>query len=170
MCRLSSTVMRGKMCRPSGTCAMPRCTILCIGRLVMSSPSKVMEPSRARGLPQMVIRQRGLARPVGADQGHDLARPDSTSRFSTPRWRHSRCTIRGWSASHPPKTQRRHGRVGRSGAKPIPAIHQHNRAPEVMDGRDTLRFAARCPAMTDDKIVHHAAPACASSSVPDRRR
>jgi hypothetical protein len=47
--------MRGKMRRPSGDWAIDMRAILCVGMLVMSWPSKMIEPRRARGLPKIVI-------------------------------------------------------------------------------------------------------------------
>ena len=47
--------MREKMRRPSGACAMRSRAISCVGRRVMSCPSNTIEPSRARGLPKIVI-------------------------------------------------------------------------------------------------------------------
>ena len=82
ICRFSSTVMRGKMRRPSGAWAMPRRTISCVGSWVMSSPSKTMLPAPRARVAADRHQQRRLAGAVGADQGDDLARP-STSR-STP--------------------------------------------------------------------------------------
>ena len=47
--------MRGKMRRPSGDWAIDSREIICVGRLVMSVPSNVILPRRARGAPKMVI-------------------------------------------------------------------------------------------------------------------
>ena len=41
--------MRGKMRRPSGDCAIPSRMISCVGFCVMSWPSKLTVPERARG-------------------------------------------------------------------------------------------------------------------------
>jgi hypothetical protein len=49
------TVMRTKMRRPSGACAILSRAISWVGSCVMSRPAKVMRPSRARGLPKIVI-------------------------------------------------------------------------------------------------------------------
>ncbi len=56
--------MRGKMRRPSGTCATPRRTIWKVGSAVMSSPSSRIVPLRARGLPQIVISRVDLPAPL----------------------------------------------------------------------------------------------------------
>ena len=56
--------MRGKMRRPSGDCAMRSRAISCVGMPVMSRPSKVIDPSRARGLPQIVIISVDLPAPL----------------------------------------------------------------------------------------------------------
>ena len=55
ICRFSNTVMRGKMRRPSGDWAIDSRAIWCVGRPVMSLPSKVIRPRRARGAPKIVI-------------------------------------------------------------------------------------------------------------------
>jgi hypothetical protein len=55
ICRFSNTVMRGKMRRPSGDWAIDRRAIMCVGKLVMSTPSNVIRPWRARGAPKIVI-------------------------------------------------------------------------------------------------------------------
>lgn len=47
--------MRGKTRRPSGDCATPERMMAWVGRAVMSSPSSVTRPDRARGSPQMLI-------------------------------------------------------------------------------------------------------------------
>ncbi len=47
--------MRGKMRRPSGDWAIDSRAIRCVGNAVMSLPSKVIRPRRARGAPKMVI-------------------------------------------------------------------------------------------------------------------
>ena len=70
--------MRGKIRRPSGDWAMPSRMISCVAIRVMSRPSKRIEPARACGSPQIDIISVRLARPVGADQRHDLARRDVT--------------------------------------------------------------------------------------------
>ena len=62
--RFSRTVMRGKMRRPSGDWAMRRRAISWVGRRVMSRPWKRIEPSRARGSPQMVIIRVDLPAPL----------------------------------------------------------------------------------------------------------
>ncbi len=64
ICRFSITVMRGKMRRPSGDCAMRRRAISCVGMWVMSVPAKVIVPVRARGLPKMVIISVDLPAPL----------------------------------------------------------------------------------------------------------
>ena len=64
ICRFSSTVMRGKMRRPSGDCAMRSRAISWVGICVMSRPSKMIVPSRARGLPQIVIISVDLPAPL----------------------------------------------------------------------------------------------------------
>ena len=56
--------MRGKMRRPSGDCAMRSRAISCVGNLVMSRPAKVIAPSRARGLPKIVIIRVDLPAPL----------------------------------------------------------------------------------------------------------
>ena len=66
--------MRGKMRRPSGDWAMRSRAISCVGNCVMSLPSKMNRPVRARGIPKIVIIKRGLAGAVGTDQSDDLAR------------------------------------------------------------------------------------------------
>ena len=55
ICRFSSTVMRGKMRRPSATARCPAARSRASACCVMSRPSKTIVPARARGLPQMVI-------------------------------------------------------------------------------------------------------------------
>ncbi len=47
--------MRGKIRRPSGAWAIESREIICVGRLVMSLPSNVIRPRRARGAPNIVI-------------------------------------------------------------------------------------------------------------------
>ena len=42
------TVMRGNRRRPSGLCAIPLLTIVCGAAVVMSPPSKRIEPCRGR--------------------------------------------------------------------------------------------------------------------------
>ena len=64
ICRFSSTVMRGKMRRPSGDCASLSRAISCVGSCVMSRPSKTISPSRARGLPHTVIIRVDLPAPL----------------------------------------------------------------------------------------------------------
>ena len=55
ICRFSSTVMRGKMRRPSGDCAMRSRAISCVGMSVMSWPARIRcGPPRA-GSPKIVI-------------------------------------------------------------------------------------------------------------------
>ena len=56
--------MRGKMRRPSGDWAIDRREIMCVGKLVMSWPSKVMRPRRARGAPKIVIMVVDLPAPL----------------------------------------------------------------------------------------------------------
>ena len=56
--------MRGKMRRPSGACASFSRAISWVGSRVISRPSKVMVPSRARGLPQTVIIKVDLPAPL----------------------------------------------------------------------------------------------------------
>ena len=62
--RFSATVMREKMRRPSGDCAMPSRAIWCVGSSVMSCPSNRMRPWRARGLPKIVIISVDLPAPL----------------------------------------------------------------------------------------------------------
>ena len=52
--RFSSTVMRGKMRRPSGDWARPSVTILCAGTSSIRLPSKEIEPRAGRSSPEMV--------------------------------------------------------------------------------------------------------------------
>jgi hypothetical protein len=58
------TVMRGKMRRPSGDCAMRIRAISWVGISVMSAPAKVILPARARGLPKIVIISVDLPAPL----------------------------------------------------------------------------------------------------------
>ena len=51
--RLSATVSSGKISRPSGTCTMPRATILSIDSPATSSPSKRMRPPASGTTPEM---------------------------------------------------------------------------------------------------------------------
>ena len=74
--------MRGKMRRPSGAWAIERAMISWVGSWVMSSPSKVIAPSRARGLPQIVIISVDLPAPLAPIRV--TIWPSCTSR-STPR-------------------------------------------------------------------------------------
>ncbi|MCY1460239.1 hypothetical protein D9M71_777840 [compost metagenome] len=53
--RFSATVRSLKTRRPSGEMAMPLRMMWCVSLWVMSSPSKVIVPCFARGLPQTVI-------------------------------------------------------------------------------------------------------------------
>ncbi len=55
ICRFSNTVIRGKMRRPSGDWAIDRRAIRWVGKPVMSLPSKLILPRRARGAPKIVI-------------------------------------------------------------------------------------------------------------------
>ena len=64
ICKFSSTVMREKMRRPSGACASLSRAISWVGVCVMSWPANVIEPSRARGLPQTVIISVDLPAPL----------------------------------------------------------------------------------------------------------
>ena len=73
ICRFSSTVMRGKMRRPSGDCAMRSRAISWVGSWVMSLP---VEGDRAVARARVAAdrhHQRRLAGAVGADQRDDLA-------------------------------------------------------------------------------------------------
>ena len=96
ICRFSSTVMRGKMRRPSGACASLRRAISWVGRRVMSRPAKAMLPSRARGLPQMVIISVDLPAPLAPIRV--TISPSLTSR-STPLQRHH-AAVEGLDAAH----------------------------------------------------------------------
>ncbi len=62
--RFSSTVMRGKMRRPSGDWAMPSCMIWSVGMRLMSRPENTIEPSRIRGEPQIDISSVDLPAPL----------------------------------------------------------------------------------------------------------
>ena len=73
--------MRGKMRRPSGDCAMRSRAISCVGSAVMSRPSKMIVPSRARGLPKIVIIRVDLPAPLAPISA--TISPSLTSR-STP--------------------------------------------------------------------------------------
>ena len=76
ICRFSSTVMRGKMRRPSGDCAMRSRAISCVGSAVMSlAVEDDAALARAR-IAEDRHHQRRLAGAVGADQGDDLALVD----------------------------------------------------------------------------------------------
>ena len=52
--RLSSTVSRGKIRRPSGECARPFVTTRWAGVLSIRSPSNQISPDSARSRPEMV--------------------------------------------------------------------------------------------------------------------
>ena len=71
--RFSSTLMRGKMRRPSGDCAMPRRTMRSVGSvsiaLAVEADGAAPRPHGAEDRAQ----RGGLARAVGADQRDDLA-------------------------------------------------------------------------------------------------
>ena len=99
MRRLSITVMRLRIARPSGTWLRPSATILCAGRRAMLRPSK---SDRARGRPDQAgdgLEQRRLAGAVRADQRDDLAALDrQTRRRAAPRSCRSR-TRKPWSVS-----------------------------------------------------------------------
>ena len=56
--------MRGKMRRPSGDWLIDSRMISWVGIRVMSMPSKTIGPSRARGVPQMVIISVDLPAPL----------------------------------------------------------------------------------------------------------
>ena len=71
--------MRTKMRRPSGDCAIRRRAISWVGKLVMSWPAKVIEPSRARGLPQIVIISVDLPAPLAPISATISPSPTSTS-------------------------------------------------------------------------------------------
>ena len=64
MRRLSSTVMRLRIARPSGTWLMPSATILCGGRRTMLSPSKSIVPAVGRISPEMVFSSVVLPAPL----------------------------------------------------------------------------------------------------------
>jgi hypothetical protein len=70
--------MRTKMRRPSGACAIFSRAISCVGSSVMSRPAKVMRPSRARGLPKIVIISVDLPAPFAPIKA--TISPSSTSR------------------------------------------------------------------------------------------
>ena len=55
MSRFSITVMPGKIPRPSGACEMPRTTRMCAFILVMSSPSKRIDPFDGFRMPEIVF-------------------------------------------------------------------------------------------------------------------
>ena len=74
--------MRGKMRRPSGAWLIAMRMISWVGRCVMSWPSKVIVPERARGLPQIVIISVDLPAPLAPISV--TISPSLTSR-STPR-------------------------------------------------------------------------------------
>ena len=84
--RFSSTVMRGKMRRPSGACAMPSRMISKVGRRVMSRPSNTIRPRAATRVAADRHQQRRFAGAVGADHRDDLAGADLRDRrLSAPR-------------------------------------------------------------------------------------
>ena len=64
ICRFSSTVMRGKMRRPSGDCAMRSLAISCVGSRGDVAAVEADAPSRARGLPNIVIISVDLPAPL----------------------------------------------------------------------------------------------------------
>ena len=64
ICRFSATLMRGKIRRPSGDCAMLMRAIRCVGIAVMSTPSNTMRPVLARGLPKIDIISVDLPAPL----------------------------------------------------------------------------------------------------------
>ncbi len=71
--------MRTKMRRPSGACAILSRAISCVGNWVMSRPAKVMWPSRARGLPKIVIISVDLPAPFAPMSATISPSPTSTS-------------------------------------------------------------------------------------------
>ena len=71
--RFSSTLMRGKMRRPSGDCAMPSRTMRSVVSVSRRWPLKLTVPRRGRTVPRIVREGRGLAGAVGADERDDLA-------------------------------------------------------------------------------------------------
>jgi hypothetical protein len=71
--------MRTKMRRPSGDCAIFIRAISWVGSCVMSRPSNVMVPLRARGLPQMVIISVDLPAPLAPISATISPWPTSTS-------------------------------------------------------------------------------------------
>src|SRR6476661_2972547 len=75
ICRFSATLMRGKILRPSGACAMRSRAISWVGTSVISRPSNRIDPAGAR-LAEDRHHQGRLAGAIGADQGDDLARLD----------------------------------------------------------------------------------------------
>ncbi|MNR05853.1 hypothetical protein D3C85_1219020 [compost metagenome] len=62
--RFSATVRSLNTRRPSGEMAMPLRMMWCVSFWVMSSPSNVILPSRALGLPQTVISSVVLPAPL----------------------------------------------------------------------------------------------------------
>ncbi len=72
----SATVSVGKMLRSPGTTARPRLAVVTGSAPLMSRPSKMIAPPWAIVSPAMARSKRRLARPVGAEQGHDLAVSD----------------------------------------------------------------------------------------------
>src|SRR5690554_3950988 len=63
--RFSMTVMEAKTCRPSGTCAIPRCGRRDDVTDSKSCPSKVMEPAMAWTEPEIVLNRVLLPAPLG---------------------------------------------------------------------------------------------------------
>jgi len=61
--RFSVTVMRGNRRRPSGLCAIPFLTIVCGAAVVISVPSKWIEPCRGRFSPLIARRVVDLPAP-----------------------------------------------------------------------------------------------------------
>src|SRR6202044_1472607 len=64
ICRFSATLIRGKIRRPSGDCAMRKRAISWVGTPVMSRPSNKTWPARALGLPKIVIISVDLPAPL----------------------------------------------------------------------------------------------------------
>ena len=72
--RFSSTERPPNSRRPSGTSTTPRATTSCGGRPSRGWPSNLIPPLSGRCSPAMARRRVLLPAPVGAHQGHDLAR------------------------------------------------------------------------------------------------
>ena len=112
-------VMRGKIRRPSGAWAMPRRAITCAGRPVISSPSKMTRPDRARGWPKMVIISVDLPAPFEPMRVTISPRLTSTS------------TLRA-----PGSCRRTHRRARHSTARSWTALGRRRRRRHRIDGRD----------------------------------